>query len=69
MQLGCKRKQYLCSGIQKRKRLTIKIVFTMSRKRTSNWLEDLAALEDFYPMSFNDVYNHEVYKCALIQYR
>ena len=69
MQLGCKRKQYLCSGFQKRKRLTIKIVFTMSRKRTSNWLEDLAALEDFYPMSFNDVYNHEVYKCALIQYR
>ena len=51
------------------KRLTIKIVFTMSKKRASNWLEDLAALEDFYPISFNNVYNHEVYKCALIQYR
>lgn len=41
----------------------------MSKKRASNWLEDLAALEDFYPISFNDLYNHEVYKCSLIQYR
>ena len=41
----------------------------MSKKRPCNWLEDLATLEDFYPMSFSDVYNHEIYKCALIQYR
>ena len=46
-----------------------KIVFTMSKKRPCNWLEDLATLEDFHPISFNDLYNHEVYKCSLIQYR
>ena len=46
-----------------------KIVFTMSRKRASNWLDARTTLEDFYPMSFSDVYNHEIYKCALIQYR
>lgn len=41
----------------------------MSKRRASNWLEDLAALEDFYPMSFDSIYNHEVYKSALMQYR
>lgn len=41
----------------------------MSRRRPSNWLEDLATLEDFYPMSFSDVYNHEIHKCVLMQYR
>ena len=41
----------------------------MSRKRASNWLDARTTLEDFYPMSFSDVYNHEIYKCALMQYR
>ena len=40
----------------------------MSKKRCCNMLVDLAALEDFYPLSFEDVYNHEVYKSALRQY-
>lgn len=40
----------------------------MSKKRRCNMLVDLAAFEDFYPLSFEDVYNHEVYRCALMQY-
>ena len=41
----------------------------MSKKKSCNWLADLSALEDFYPLSFDDVYNHEIFKSALIQYR
>ena len=41
----------------------------MSKRKTNYWLEDLVSLEDFYPMSFDSIYNHEVHKCALMQYR
>ena len=40
----------------------------MSMKKHRDMLFDLAAIEDFYPLSFEDVYNHEVYKSALSYY-